>query len=718
MHNILTIFKRDLRALKTNVIAAIVAIGLALVPPMYAWLTTLGFWDPYSNTQDIKVAVANEDAGYTSTLIPTKIDAGAEIMNALHENHGFDWVFVDEETAVNGAYSGEYYAAIVIPKDFTQKLMTVFTDHVSKADIRYYTNEKENAIAPRVTDAGATELQTQIDETFTKTVADIALSTTSSLTDFLNGDSISNYADLLMDELDNAIEDVSAAQLEIEGFSTMIADSADMLGSSAFILGNTKDATATANTLLADATNGLASADGALGSITDEVNSAIASTTQSYDSLEDAIDAVFDSASQDPATAQQLLGNISTSIGNTKTAYEQLRNNLQSSGVSGAPIDTLDAAIQTLERLQAAVDDARDEVGTISSTTQDAKDRIDAELEEARNSISDMNTTLEATLKQETAELAQSLASIRSTAGELGANIDSISEQLSGTATSLAGNLDALKASLDNTAGVLGSIHDDLQVTRDNLADAINKGDLEEIRKIVGNNPGAIAAFLSAPTVLERHPVYEMDNNGSSMSAFYSSLSLWIGAIFLVALTNVNPSKRRLAGLKDVKPHQVYLGRYGVFCLIAIMQAIILAIGNVFFVGVQCEHFWLYLLACIFCAIVFSNIVYTLTACFGNIGKAIAIIGLVMQLGGSGGIFPIQMSAPIFQDIYPWLPFAHSMEAFEGCIAGIYGMQYWISMGCLAAFLVVSLVFGLALRKPLLKLNAFIVNKLNETGVL
>ncbi len=278
--------------------------------------------------------------------------------------------------------------------------------------------------------------------------------------------------------------------------------------------------------------------------------------------------------------------------------------------------------------------------------------------------------------------------------------------------------MNALHASLDDTQNVLGEISGSMTATRNDLFAAMSTGDIDEIRKIVGNNPEAIAAFLSAPTMLDKHPIYEMKSNGDTMSAFYSSLSLWIGAIFLVALTDVNPSRRRLAGLKDVKAYQTYLGRYGVFGFIAIMQGIVLCIGNVFFVGVQCQHFWLYLLACVFCAIVFSCLVYTLTACFGNIGKAIAIIGLVMQLGGSGGIFPIQMSAPFFQAIYPWLPFAHSMETFEGCIAGIYGMQYWISMLCLAAFLGVALVFGVALRRPLAKLNGYILGKMDETKLL
>ena len=149
MHNILAIFKNDVLALKTSVIAAIVTIGLILVPPMYAWLTTLGFWDPYANTGSIKVAVANEDEGYSSALIPTKINAGDQVISALHENDSFNWVFVSEQEAVDGAHSGEYYAAIVIPKDFTKNLMTVFSDHATKAEITYYTNEKENAIAAR-----------------------------------------------------------------------------------------------------------------------------------------------------------------------------------------------------------------------------------------------------------------------------------------------------------------------------------------------------------------------------------------------------------------------------------------------------------------------------------------------------------------------------------------------------------------------------------------
>lgn len=206
-----------------------------------------------------------------------------------------------------------------------------------------------------------------------------------------------------------------------------------------------------------------------------------------------------------------------------------------------------------------------------------------------------------------------------------------------------------------------------------------------------------------------------MDNNGSAMSPFYTTLSLWIGAVFMVALMQVNVSKKRIATLDNPTPCQLYIGRYGVFCLIALMQATIVCVGNVFFLGVECTHFWLYLVTGWIIAVVFSSMVYTLTVVFGNVGKAIAIVGLVMQLAGSGGLMPIQMAPEFFQAVYPWLPFTHAMEALESCMAGIYGNQLWLSWGCLGLFLLGTLFVGLVLRKPTIKMNEYFNKKLDET---
>ena len=280
------------------------------------------------------------------------------------------------------------------------------------------------------------------------------------------------------------------------------------------------------------------------------------------------------------------------------------------------------------------------------------------------------------------------------------------------------------EASLRKTAETLRTAESQLAQARDDLQHALDTGDIDEVRRIIGDNPAAIAQFLAAPTHLERHAVYPMADNGSAMSPFYTSLALWIGAIFMVALMSVSVSPARQAALtkkfgRAPRPGELYLGRYGVFCLLGLAQALIVGLGNVFFLGVECEHFWLYLAACCLASVVFTNLVYTLTVSFGNIGKALAIIGLVLQLAGAGGLMPVQMlSAPLFQEIYPWLPFAHSMPALEGAMAGIYGDQYLVQMGLLAAILVPSLILGLVLRRPVIRLNDWVLAKLDGTKFL
>jgi putative membrane protein len=240
---------------------------------------------------------------------------------------------------------------------------------------------------------------------------------------------------------------------------------------------------------------------------------------------------------------------------------------------------------------------------------------------------------------------------------------------------------------------------------------------MQAVRTILGDNPDALASFLSAPTSLVTHAVYAVANNGSSMSPFYTCLSLWIGSIFLLAVARpeVEAAKR---GLKNVRPWQEYLGRYATFGIIALLQGLVVCLGNVFFLGIQCEHFWLYLLTCLTCALVFSSFVFTMTLSFGNIGKALCIVLMVMQLAGSGGIFPVQMCSDFCQAVYPWLPFSHAMPAMQSCIAGIYGSQYAAEMGLLCAYLVPVLLLGLVLRRPLIRAAKALDRSLDATGML
>ena len=151
------IFKRDLGRLFRNRAAVLILVGISVLPSLYAWFNIAANMDPYGNTKGIQVAIANEDKGADSEQM--SLDAGQNIVDNLKKNDQLGWKFVDAKEAKKGVRSGKYYAAIVIPEDFSTNLMSVFSSDIKKPEITYYSNAKENAIAPKVTDKGATAVK-------------------------------------------------------------------------------------------------------------------------------------------------------------------------------------------------------------------------------------------------------------------------------------------------------------------------------------------------------------------------------------------------------------------------------------------------------------------------------------------------------------------------------------------------------------------------------
>ena len=173
MKNICNIFLADWKRISKNVVAVVVVIGLAILPALYAWFNILSNWDPYGQeaTSRIKVAVASADKG--AMVDGISINMGQNIIDALQTNNTIGWVFDDDtEAAVNGVYAGDYYAALIMPEDFSEKMTSFLTEDMSHPQIEYYTNQKKNAIAPKITDKAKTAVQQQVNSTFISTVAE------------------------------------------------------------------------------------------------------------------------------------------------------------------------------------------------------------------------------------------------------------------------------------------------------------------------------------------------------------------------------------------------------------------------------------------------------------------------------------------------------------------------------------------------------------------
>ena len=270
--NIWTIFVTDLRRVVGNAISAIILVGLVLTPPMYAWFTTLGFWDPYSNTGDIEVAVANEDEGYQSDLLPSKIDVGSSIVSSLRANDSFKWQFVSETEAMEGVDSGRYYAALVIPKEFSRDLMGFLSGNARAGDITFYTNQKQNSIASTVTGTGASTIESDIDTAFTKTVIDVSFGAANDLSDYLDGEGVSNYGANLSESLDKSIQRLQTAASTTRTFSLLVQSASELTETTASVFEDVDASVVSAMPLVQKANGALSELDGSLSDITNAIH--------------------------------------------------------------------------------------------------------------------------------------------------------------------------------------------------------------------------------------------------------------------------------------------------------------------------------------------------------------------------------------------------------------------------------------------------------------
>lgn len=211
MKTIFRIFFRDVRRLSRNFVAIIVIIGISLIPALYAWFNIAANFDPYGNTGNVKVAVANNDVGYQSALLD--LNAGDEIIQNLKDNSQLGWTFTSEKKAIEGVRSGKYYSAIIIPEKFSANMASILSGDIQQPKIRYYVNEKKNAIAPKITDTGASTLQSEVNSTFSEIVARTVSDTLNSAAGDLYDDtnSLTGSITTSLQKMEDNLEDYQVA---------------------------------------------------------------------------------------------------------------------------------------------------------------------------------------------------------------------------------------------------------------------------------------------------------------------------------------------------------------------------------------------------------------------------------------------------------------------------------------------------------------------------
>lgn len=736
MRNIIAIFKRDLSRIRGSVVALIVAVGLVIVPTLYAWFNIAGSWDPYGNTGNLKVAVANSDNGYMSDLIPVRVNIGDTVVSALRENDQLDWRFVSESDAVEGVRSGEYYAAVVIPENFSSRMMTVFSSDAEHAEIVYYENQKANAIAPRVTDKAASTVRQQIDETFAKTISDVGLATTSSLLEFMDGDQIAAYAGNLSGTLAGAITTLRDASGSVDEFAGLLQSSTGLLDSTSDLLASAGAANENAEALVGDAKTGLSGMHDALDAAVAAINQSLKDSAGDYDAAAKAIDEAFGAADAHVSLTVTQLRDASADVAKRASDMRDVQDNILAveRDVEGSDlpeklkaelVQKIDIVANTVgnvanqqELLAKHLSDAAASLETGAADARAKAQAVKDGIAEAKGSIGGVKDSYNATLKQQISDLSDAVADVARRGSDMADDLGATVTDLSHAASALSDDLAGAHEVLAGASADLVSAADDLQRLKEGLDTAVTSGDLDRVRELIGSDPAALADALAAPVALDRQAVYHIKNYGSAMAPFYTTLSIWVAGIVLAAMLKANVDEADVKALGNPRLHELYLGRYAFFALLAFAQATLVCAGDLLFFGIQCEHPFQFMLVGWLAGFVFSNMIYTLTVSFGDIGKAIAVVLLVMQVAGSGGTFPIEMTADFFQAVYPFLPFTHAINAMHAAMAGAYGMEFWIELGTLSLYLIPSLALGLVFRRPVIRANRWIIEKLEETKLM
>ena len=706
MKNILKIFLTDSGRILSNVVALVVIMGLCVLPSLYAWFNIFSNWDPYGqeSTSNLQIAVFSEDSG--DRIAGEDVNIGTNVLEGLKANKTIGWVFVDNrKDAVEGVHSGKYYAALVIPENFTKDMISFIGGTVAHPSITYYENDKKNAIAPKITAKAKTAVQEQVNATFITTLAKAMVGTGKVLTatDSSGNNPLDSGINTLNDidtELDVYIAVMSSFVQITDSAQNLINTSQSMLPGVKDTFGQSQAMISSMKTLL-NLSGQTEHYAGDMFSLTmeavissmDDIRSGISQDRDTIKSTGETVDAATKTGIQTAAelladTSSMFDSNVQAIIGSDAEANKQIadiraqlkevQSNLkiiaEKSNLTVADTNTLiDESISTLGT---AISEMKDLEATYETNIEP---QFDKSMDAAQNSLTRATSSLQS----------------------LDSDFDMVSPVLAAYYNSIGSGQGNLKDSLKSAQ----SLDNEVERLRNALTKIRDDKQYQELLKMLREDPDSLGAFIASPVNLETKQIYPIATYGSAMTPFYTVLALWVGALILVAIVHVKVEP--IDGM-NIKPYQAFFGRYMLFFVVGQIQTLITVFGDLFYIRIQCENPFLFWLAGAVTSLTFTLFIYSLTVAFQNIGEALAVVIMVIQVAGAGGTFPIEVLPKAYQVMYKFLPFPYAMNCMRETIGGMYRNDYWKYLMHLSAYIVVALFIGLALGRPFRSLNRMI----------
>ena len=692
MKNIIEIFRNDIKEVFRKTNTWIIIVGLIFLPSMYAWPNILSSWDPYGHTNNIKVAVTSEDDG--ATVDGKELNLGKSLVEGLKNNKNLDWQFVsNKQEAEDGVRIGNYYASIVVPKNFSQDMTSVSRTEPQRATIEYTVNEKINAISPKITNSGASAIANNISKNFVETANGIIFEKL-------------HEAGIKFEENLPSIEKAKEEIFKLnDNFSTYESTLSELIGKVEYgynILNNVQntlpeiDRVATNSIMIADKAgitiNNIQGFNERLlpiinnhlsvvEEVSKEANIIAKELQQKPDKTEEikARQKALDSRLQASTERLQLVKNIFEYF--NKLSSERLFNNQLER------VTTLSNDITTIKEVNNNIYNKMDHYDEIADTVKE-------EFVNKSSRVNEVSSNMNSKLNVEVAPLISQVLS------KAEINIDKVSGIIAGAQ----GELPAVERKLSETEVKISSAYGKLLSLQAHIPSAKSKIQklTEEIKKAdSGIDKNQLfnllkvdykqqAEFFANPVKLQENKLYHIENYGSAMTPFYTVLSIWVGSLLMSSLltTKVEDEENKY------KPYQKYFGRGLLFVIISLFQTLIITLGDMYVLGTQATSPFRFVIFALLISLLFSSIIYTIVCILGNVGKAVCIVLLVLQLGSSGGTFPIQMTSEFFQALYPKVPFTYSIGLLREAVGGVYIPAVERDIKILFIYLIIVLVGG------------------------
>lgn len=735
MKNIWKIFTGDLKKLVKQPFALVIIIGLCVIPSLYAWFNIFANWDPYANTGGIPVAVVSLDKDYTRKD-GSVVNMGESVLESLHSNTSVKWIFLDtEEEAQEGVEAGKYYAAIVITDKFTYSMYNVFSDDFENPSLIYYQNQKSNAIATKITDTVAGTLQNTINETFIKVAATTIFEEGNSVSDQMQGDSYVEEFCADLEELNDNLKEYSTMIDTFRAGNGRLEAAITHVNYEIPVMQKKLDATTAS---LNQSSQNLSSTRDTLSNFSTNVDTSMSTIQTSLEDMKKILDQskLADDTAQMTKDLNKVARDTNTLNGQVNNLLAALIEQRVQGSVSGGDASTgsgsgntaaTDAAIEALKAMQKELDMMNTVIGSVLESTDEqaaekakvnvnnAMNNLKNVIDSCENSVSNMQgiykNNLVPQMQKVLTNMSDSLNQVTNLVNTLSSTVQNIGVVMEGVGDAV----DGTSESLGQIQGVVDGISQKLTDLTEQLEGASEEEMMDILVRFLGGDPDSLGAYFASPVTMETIAMYPVATYGSAMTPFYSTLAIWVGSTILVALVKVKASPKNL---KNVQSYQLYFGRYLLFLLLAQIQAAIIVAGDLWLLKVNIVEPGLFFLAASFTATAFSLLIYSLTLAFGDVGKAVCVIVMVLQIAGSSGTFPIELLPDIYQKIYIFFPFPYAITAMREALAGMYGTAYMAALAKLILFMLEGLLIGLVIRIPFVKLNHFVEERMEDTELM